>query len=289
MLKEDYGRLYYSVSTNGLHWNLLNGGRRIFNDYRGHPDLCRGHDGRFYLIGNIIRNEDITLWVSTNLVTWSKLRDLRPDLSRVPDFKTTLRYHGAPKIYFDEGSRLYLVTWHTPSLPGDPKDPEAHWRSMRTLFMTSKDLVTFTEPRRFFSFDMATIDVIVRREDNRCFAIIKDEMYPSFDWPTGKSIRIAASDNLLGPYSLPSPRISPNFREAPTVIPRLDGPGWYLYSEQYPAVSYTLATAPKLDGPWHDVYWQDYSVPANARHGSMIPITRAEMDALLAAFGKSEP
>ena len=25
MLKEDYGRLYYSVSTNGLHWMPLNG------------------------------------------------------------------------------------------------------------------------------------------------------------------------------------------------------------------------------------------------------------------------
>ena len=52
MTVEDYGRLYYSVSTNGLHWRLLNGGKRILPEYRGHPDLARGHDGRW------VRHED---------------------------------------------------------------------------------------------------------------------------------------------------------------------------------------------------------------------------------------
>ena len=30
MTHADYGRLYYSVSRDGLHWELLNGGKRIF-------------------------------------------------------------------------------------------------------------------------------------------------------------------------------------------------------------------------------------------------------------------
>ena len=46
-----------------------------------------------------------------------------------------------------------------------------------------------------------------------------------------------------------------------------------LYYEQYPGVSYGCSTAPSIDGPWHDLYWQQYDVPADARHGSMIPIT----------------
>ena len=52
MMHGDYGRLYYSVSLDGLHWRLLNGGRRVFEAYRGHADICRGHDERYYLVGN---------------------------------------------------------------------------------------------------------------------------------------------------------------------------------------------------------------------------------------------
>ena len=284
MTKSDYGRLYYSVSTNGLHWRWLNRERRVAEDYRGHPDLCKGHDGRFYLIGNRNRNTDLVLWTSADLVRWERMREYAPDVANAVDFKSSLAYHGAPKIYFDETTRQYVITWHTPTLPGDPKDPEAHWRSMRTLFVTSKDLFTFSQPRRLFAFDRATIDVLVRREGDRCYAVLKDELWPTFAWPTGKSIRVAAADKLTGPYPEPGPRLTPNFREAPTVIPRLDGQGWYLYCEQYPGVSYSLSTAPKLDGPWYDVYCQDYSVPEGARHGSMIPLTRAELGGVVKAF-----
>jgi hypothetical protein len=52
MMHGDYGRLYYSVSLDGLHWKQLNAAKRVFEDYRGHADICRGHDGRFYLVGN---------------------------------------------------------------------------------------------------------------------------------------------------------------------------------------------------------------------------------------------
>ena len=49
MMHKDYGRLYYCVSLDGLHWTALNEGRRVYNGYRGHPDICQGHDGRYYL------------------------------------------------------------------------------------------------------------------------------------------------------------------------------------------------------------------------------------------------
>ncbi len=50
--KPVYRRLYYSVSLDGLHWKRLNGGRRVFEEYRGHSEICLGHDGRCYLVGN---------------------------------------------------------------------------------------------------------------------------------------------------------------------------------------------------------------------------------------------
>jgi hypothetical protein len=44
MLHGNYGQIVYSVSTDGLHWTLLNQGKPILDDYRGHPDICRGPD-----------------------------------------------------------------------------------------------------------------------------------------------------------------------------------------------------------------------------------------------------
>ena len=68
------------------------------------------------------------------------------------------------------------------------------------------DLKTFPDPpRKLFAWNLATIDAIVRREEDRYYAILKDERYPTLDWPTGKMIRICSSPNLLGPYSEPGP------------------------------------------------------------------------------------
>ena len=214
MMKDDYGKLYYSVSRDGLHWQLLNGGKRVFDEYRGHPDICRGHDGRYYLIGNHSKEPQIGLWVSTDLVTWSKLRDFRPDIYKTPGFTPALRYHGAPKMFFDKASAQYLITWHSTNERPIREDTEKFWSGMRTLYVLSHDLEHFSDPKRLFAFEMATIDVIVRCEDGRYFALIKDERYPSFAWPTGKTIRVSVADRLLGPYSEPSAPISTNFREA---------------------------------------------------------------------------
>jgi hypothetical protein len=270
MTKEDYGRLYYSISKDALHWTLLNDGRRVWEDYRGHPDICRGHDGRYYMTGG---SGTVTLWVSDKLVSWSKLLEFDPDVYKTPDFEPQEKTHGAPKIYYDEDTAQYLITWHASQNKKLREEPEHYWSGQRTLYITSKDLETFTEPKRLFQYDMATIDVIVRKIRDRYYAIIKDERYPSFEWPTGKSIRLASSASLTGPWTDPSSPISPNFREAPTLIRRPDDTGWYLYYEQYPGIQYGLSTAPEIDGPWYDVYIMKYSVPQNARHGCMIEIS----------------
>ena len=294
MTHSDYGRLYYSVSLDGLHWRELNDGRRVFDDYHGHPDICRGYDGRFYLVGNQ-RDEapDINFWVSTDLISWTPYSSFRPDLKNVPNYPTALPAIGAPKLFFDAPSKQYVVTWHTPHQMERTDLPEPYWVSQRTLYVTSADLKTFSSPpRRLFDWDMATIDVILRRVDGRYYAILKDERYPTLEWTTGKTIRIATSDNLLGPYSKPGPPLSPNFREAPTLIPSPDGHAWYLYYEQYPGVSYGLSVSDSLGGRWfqasgHTDYadWDKYKLPKHVRHGCMIPISLDEYNALVKKFG----
>lgn len=293
MLEGDYGRLYYSVSRDGLHWQQLNGGKRVFEQYRGHADICRGHDGRFYLVGNHGDDRpDINFWISDDLVTWQRYSDYLPDLKRVPDYPKTLPRIGAPKIFFDQASAQYLLTWHTTHELGPTDLPEPYWAGQRTLYVTSTNLKEFSSPpRKLFTWDFATIDTIIRKEGASYYAIFKDERYPSVEWATGKTIRIARADNLLGPYAAPGLPVSPNFREAPALIPSPNGRAWYLYYEQYPGVAYGLSVATNLSGAWFQAAgsqrpdWDKFSLPRKVRHGSMLVITGKQYDALVAAFG----
>jgi len=192
MMHENYGRLVYSVSTDGLHWTLLNDGKPVLPEYRGHPDICRGRDGRYYLVGNRSDSaHDIKFWVSEDLIHWMRFGDYAPDLRRVPDYPKAMARIGAPKLYFDAVTDQYLLTWHTTHDLGETDLPEPYWAGQRTLYATSRDLKSFTDPpRKLFAWDMATIDTIVRRIGERYYAFVKDERYPTLDWPTGKTIRV---------------------------------------------------------------------------------------------------
>ncbi|MDF1572044.1 MAG: glycosyl hydrolase family 32 [Bacteroidales bacterium] len=295
MTHADYGKLYYTVSLDGLHWELLNDGERVFDAYRGHPDICKGHDGRYYIAGN--KNDaapDINIWVSEDLVTWEHHSDYTPDLQKTPGYEHALPRIGAPKLFYDQDSETYVMTWHTPH-DWDEEDPEKYWASQRTLYVTSKDLVEFSAfPRRLFEWDMATIDVIIRKIDDTYYAIVKDERYPTPEWVTGKTIRIGSTGSLLGPYSYPGDPVSPNFNEAPMIIPSPDDTFWYMYYEQYPGISYGLSVARNPEGPWYKISgytffstWDKYSMPPTVRHGCMITISMDEYKRLVDHFGKA--
>ena len=294
MTHQDYGSLYYSVSTDGLHWNTLNNKKRVFEEYHGHPDIAKGPDGRYYIAGNASdASPDINIWVSTDLISWKKHSTYTPNLKATPGYAEAMQRIGAPKLYYDAPSGKFIMTWHTPHLEGTKEDGERYWASQRTLYVLSKDLITFEGvPQKLFDWSFGTIDVSIRKVGDSYYAILKDESYPTLYWTTGKTIRIAKSASLTGPYSLPQESISPNFREAPTLIPSPNGKAWYMYYEQYPGVSYGLSIADNLNGPWYQASgytfysdWDKYTMPEHVRHGCMITISTQEYDALVKKFG----
>lgn len=294
MTKGRYGVLHYSVSRDGYHWRALNGGRPVSRDYRGHASIAKGPDGRYYLVGNQSDDDpSIRFWVSRDLIAWQPFGSYRPDLSKVVGHPHALQRIGAPKLHWDAPSRRFLLTWHTPNVPGSPVDPERYWASQRTLYATSPDLKRFEgPPRRLFGWDMATIDtVIVPNPAGGACAVVKDERYPSYGWTTGKTVRISCAPALLGPYPDPGPPVSPAFREAPTIVRAPGDTDWLLYYEQYAGTSYGLSMAPRLEGPWIEVSgntgereWNRFEMTPGARHGAMIAISAKEHDALVAAF-----
>lgn len=286
MTDQNYGRMFYSVSRDGLVWETLNGGKVIIDSYLGHPTLTRGGDGKYYMIGVSTGQTPHypVLWFSDDLVVWGH-RDLSPDIFDVSafDYKNDTYYYGAPKVWYDSASGRYIITWHAGITGVDNAQEE--WESKRTFYILTEDFETFTPTARLFDFtgddaDMATIDTIIEKEGDTYYAIIKDERWPD-KCPTGKTIRIASSSSLTGPYTNPGPPVTPSWREAPTIVRSPDGQGWYLYTEQYPT-AYELYKCSSLAGSmWSQVAF----TPPVARHGWVMRIDETQYQAIVDAYG----
>lgn len=293
MTMNNYGRLYYAVSRDGVDWTELNDAQQINTDYYGHPNICKGGDGKWYMLGvSSTGNHHLILWYTTDLITWHH-RDL-PERAlsltdKTFDGKTYVNseWYGAPKLFYDEASSQYMITWHAgvSGLSGN-----ASWESRRTFYCLTKDFKTFTESKRLFDFtgddaDCATIDVVIYKQNNTYYAVLKDERWPEHA-KYGKTIRIAKSQSLTGPYSNPGPNITKTseWHEAPIVFPSPDGSKMYLYTEAYATTNhpYHMYSAPSLD----DTSWTrtTNTPPTGSRHGWIIKVDESTYEAVVNAF-----
>lgn len=290
--RNDYHRLYYAVSRDGLRWKTLNGHKRILGEeYCGLPEICCGYDGRFYLLS---RQSDVPvpcigIWVSDDLVSWQEMKRISPRIPQRFGFQPDqTQYYGAPKMFYDVKTRQHVITFHaTPVLrvPGDPWRHE-YWQAQRTYYVSTMDFREFTVPERLMpDYDFPTIDVIIRRDGERYFIIMKDERERSSDVPTGKALRVASGPSVTGPWSEPSDKISPYWREAPAAVQRVDGEGWYIYFEHYAGKGYSTVAATSLSGPWVVVPDSKQEWPDGARHGCVLTVNRTQWGYLHKAFG----
>jgi hypothetical protein len=191
-------------------------------------------------------------------------------------------------MYYDSDSEKYIITWHAAdaglNMGGSEDNNRNYWRSIRTFFVLTSDFKEFTEPQRLFHFtgiheNMPTMDVIIRKENGKYYAFIKDERWPGDVSEGFKAIRIAKSEKLTGPYSNPSTAITDTWREAQTLVRNLKDNGWFLFVERYP-YEYTLYEAPSLEGPWKNKEIKNFS----ARHGSVVRIDEQTYRALLKTY-----
>lgn len=291
MTNNKYGRLFYALSRDGFNWETLNRNHIIDPQYIGHPDICKGRDGAYYMLAV----QPFALWRSEDLVSWTKTELDEDILNRSNSMGLYVTYYlGAPKMFYDEDSDQYIITWHACQNP-DYDD----WTTMSTLYVLTKDFENYTEPKKLFAFtgeseNMPTIDVIIRKIDGKYYALYKDERSQEIAPLTGKTIRMSVSDNLTGPYSNPGEPLTPNDnnREAPILVERPAGAGWALYAEicEGSPLGYSLFISPTIDGTWsertfHGPNVKDGTSRPGARHGCIVKIPETTYKALESAYG----
>lgn len=281
----EYGHMVYDLSRDGLKWTRLNNGEEPLPTYYGHPYIIKGGDGKYYLIGTSTGTaHHPVVFYSDDCVAW-KRHDISKETLALPDGYIQDEWsYGALKIFYDDASDQYMITWHAHNRT---ENNQAKWESMRTFYVLTKDFKTFTPAKKLFNdftgvdANIATIDVSIHKYEGKYYAIIKDERWPE-TVSTGKSIRVSVSDSLLGPYSNPTATIPENWREAPTLTRSMDDKLWYLYVEDYRNTVYELWTSENLvGGTWTKS--SSFEAP-EGRHGCVIKIDEKTYQALATAY-----
>ncbi|GAA2042196.1 hypothetical protein GCM10009819_30660 [Agromyces tropicus] len=292
--------IYFAASegNDALDWTELNGGQPVLTSSYGteglrDPFVIRSPEGdTFYLIATDLSigsgtswdssqrqgSQYIEVWESRDLVNWSDQRHVKVS----PDNAGNT---WAPEAYYDESIGAYVVFWASKLYADDDPGHTGNTYN-RMLYATTRDFVTFSEPQ-IWQDGISRIDSTVIKAGDVYHRFTKDEGAGT----TGCSDIIQeTSTELRAPLSSWTMIDSCIGRDAgtsavegPTVFQAnpgdVHGEKTYLFVDEYGGRGYIPLETPDLSQPDWQVSPQ-YDLPASPRHGTVIPVTAAELERL---------
>ncbi len=285
----DHEQIYFSVSQTGTSWTTLNGGKPVLKSDVGEkgvrdPYILRGEDGKFYIIAtdlSIYHNRDwgraqnagsksIVVWESSDLVNWSEA-----NLVKVAVDNAGCTW--APEAVYDADKGQYMVFWAS-------KISDDNYSVQRMYRSYTSDFKTFSEPEIYIDGGtISNIDTTIVEENGVYYRFTKNE--------SKSSVTMMKSTSLDGPWTdVETYTINGTAGntvtgyEGPTIYKNNDG-GWTLLLDYYsksqgykPFVTDNLAEG-------HFTSASDFTFDATYRHGTVMPITQEEYDALTENYG----
>ncbi|MFT7838475.1 LamG-like jellyroll fold domain-containing protein [Saccharothrix sp. BKS2] len=287
-----------SRGNDALKWDELNGGKPVLTSSLGDggvrdPFIIRSPEGdRFFLIATDLKmhgngnwdlvqrrgSRHIEVWESTDLVNWSEQRHVRVS----PE---TAGNTWAPEAYYDESIGAYVVFWASKLYAVD--DPQHTGNTYnKMLYATTRDFRTFTEPEVWVDPGYSVIDSTVIRHGAEFYRFTKDERNNTSTTPCSKFILAEKSTRLRDTsYDFVADCIgkgSINQGEGPTVFKSNTEDRWYLFIDEFGGRGYVpFETTDLASGQWRPA--TGYELPSRPRHGTVLPVTKAELDRVRAA------
>ncbi|WP_152631131.1 family 43 glycosylhydrolase [Agreia bicolorata] len=288
-----------SEGNNALDWRELNGGQPVLTSTKGtkglrDPFLIRSPEGdTFYLIatdlsigsgtswGDSVRtgSKYLEVWESHDLKTWSPQRHIK-----VAPENAGMTW--APEAYYDETIGSYVVFWAS-ALYADDDPGHTGNTYHRMMYATTRDFVTFTPAQVWQDQGVSRIDSTVLKEDGTYYRFTKDEGAGGTgcaDIIQEKSTELRATleswsmvDSCIGRDAGTSAVEGPTaFKANPGDI---NGEKFYLFVDEYGGRGYIPLETDDIANPDWKVA-SNYDLPASPRHGTVIPITAAELESL---------
>jgi beta-xylosidase len=273
--------LHLACSRDGYTWTALNGGRPLLAPRVGtkeilmrDPSIVQGPDGTFHMVWTTgwTDGRGIGYSSSKDLVQWSEQKFI-PVMAHEP----AARNCWAPELFHDQATGQFIILWST-TIPGRFPETEKsgdNGYNHRIYCTTTRDFETFTPTRLFYDPGFNVIDAAILHAQGRYHLIIKDETRHPV---AKKNLRIASSDNVMGPYTSLSEPITISWVEGPSAI-RIGGE-YFIYFDHYARPQYYGAIRSKDLKTWEDVSKQ-MSFPAGARHGTVFQVGEPVLERLL--------
>ncbi|OHE98616.1 glycosyl hydrolase family 43 [Colletotrichum orchidophilum] len=297
-------KIYFAASkgNDALQWTELNGGQPVLTSTYGtkglrDPFLIRSPEGdTFYLIATDLSigsgtswsdsvrfgSRYLEVWESHDLKTWSAQRHV---LISPPEAGNTW----APEAYYDDDLGVYLVFWAS-SLYKDSDVNRTESTYHRMLYATTRDFVTFSETSVWQDAGMSRIDSTVIKSSDTYYRFTKDEGASGTGCSdiiqeSSKSL-LATLDSWTIIDSCIGKKAGTSAVEGPTAFKAnpddVHGEKFYLFVDEYGGRGYIPLETADIGKPnW--VVSSSYSLPASPRHGTVIPVTAAELASLTEA------
>lgn len=300
---QDTEQVHFAVSRGNdpLHWDELNGGRPVLRSKYGEtgvrdPFIIRSPEGdRFFLVATDLQINDgrgwdaamrhgsryLEIWESTDLVTWSEQRHV---LVSAPTAGMTW----APEATYDPSIGAYVVYWASNVYsPADPDHTGATYPRM--MYSTTRDFRTFTTPQVWNDPGRGVIDSTVLKDGEYYYRLTTDEKVIG---SCTRDIVLERSKDLRA-VDLPGtePRnwelvddcvrtgLGTDWVEGPTAFRSNDGKKFYVFMDETPRRGYIPFVTDSLANPNWSIP-AEYELPAKPRHGTVLPVSKAELDRL---------
>jgi Glycosyl hydrolases family 43 len=271
--------LHLAYSYDGYKWTALKNDRSFLlpvlskDSLMRDPCIIRGADNKFHMVWTVSWNaKGIGYSSSSDLINWSPQQFIP-----VMEQEDSARNCWAPEITYDVKKKKYVIYWATTIKGKYPAaDPAAEsGYNHRMYYTTTSDFTSFSKTEILYDKGFNVIDATIIRKGNRYIMFLKDETIKPVPQ---KNIRMATSKKLTKGFSQPSEPITGNYwAEGPTVAKI--GAAWVVYFDKYRDHKYGAIISKDL------IHWVEVSdqisLPPGIRHGTILTITKDELDLLL--------
>ncbi len=278
-------QVHYAISPDGFNWIALNNNHPVIGadtiSSRGgvrDPHILRGPDGRFYMVLTDLyvpndgwTNTGMVFLNSDDLVTWTSSKVNIPDL--FSEFSDVTRVW-APQTYYDEEEGKYMVYFSM--LQPDGYD-------IIYYAYANDDFTSLaTKPQQLFYHpdNKSCIDGDIVYKDGTYHLFFKTEGH-------GNGIKKAISDRLTEGYVMHDEYLQQTTEAVEgSCVFRLIGKDEYIFMyDVYMRGSYQFTRSTDLLN--FEIIDEQISMNFHPRHGTVIPITKTELERLISQWGSA--
>lgn len=291
----DKEQICYALSDDGYNYTPLNGGNPVissdtiaYTQCVRDPHILRCEDGKtFYMVVTDMKsslgwasNRGMVLLKSIDLVNWQHSAINFP--TKYPKQWGNVTRVWAPETIFDRNAGKYMVFYSLRTNDEDSFD--------RIYYSYVNDDFTDLEgePQYLFDRGTATIDgdIVYNPSDGLYHLFFKSEGGRGIFQATSKTLTAEPGKPLGSQWTVHEAHVDQTEVqvEGVGVCQSIDGKSWIVMYDCYTSHYYQFCKSPDLK---HFEVVQNTATEGKftPRHGTIIPITQAEKDRLIAAFG----